>query len=1026
MPVARNDLAEKALLASVFNDTQIIGEISDLVKPEDFFEPRHELIYQTVLKLYQGGKDFSPVSVVADLQRDNLLSKAGDIGYLRELVNPSELFAMSADPIGFAFMVKEASKLRELGKAAETIGQVSEFGSGLNADEAISVAESAIIDIVNRETSSETMKSVVELLPEVIQDIRDAENLPEGVITGIPSGFLDLDNMTSGFKGGQMIIIAARPAVGKAGSLSTVVWTKAGRKTLGEIKAGDEVYGNDGKLYKVIKAHEIYNGLDAYEVKFSDGTTITVNEEHLWYTETHAARKSRRAVEVSTAARETVFTEEIQNKLKLELDATNPHDTMTLFELAQVMGWPSANPSMISIASHLSPVSQKIHTRQVMRKTKVFNSEKFFADIVANEKLVKIHNDSVILKKVTDLVHSSKSQQLTVREIATAIFGEESGEAEYSYISKIIRRAKTPSEQVDSLVEYPLGTPSIAYSKLELLGAWYKHACSAQNDQRDKAINGSVKTTLEIKDTLLSGNGEIRWNHSIPVAQPINLPEADLPIAPYALGAWLGDGNSATGTICGEDHEVFDYIERLGYTHTKLSRSKEVHNKTATNHNVNFRVVKYPELTRSLRSEGLLLKSTQRVKVDGSLKHIPASYLQASIHQRRELLAGLMDTDGYAAKNSSVVQFFNSNKRLIDDTVHLAASLGYRPVVASKLPVLNGKEMQRAYSVTWSTNDDVFKLSRKVAIHRAGVKATFNNENNDRRYIVAVNKVDSVPMRCLTVDSPDSLFLVGDTLIATHNSTLAVDFGRNAAFLAGKTVLFFSLEMGAKELVARIISAEARVETQKIKSGELTETDWMNVMEAKSKLEHGTFLIDSNPNASVSRIRSVATRQKLRPEGLDMIIVDYLQLMEASPVSGQRNASRENIVSEMSRGIKILAKDLDVPIIILSQLNRKAEERQDGKPQVSDLRESGSLEQDADMVLLIHRPESTDQNNRPGEADLIIGKHRGGPTGRIPLTSMLAFSKFVPGQGITPREEELVGDGSPGGEFATTEDETPW
>jgi replicative DNA helicase len=1024
MTQARNELAEKALLASLFNNPEIVGDISDLLAATEFFEPKHELIYNTIIKLYEKGADSSPVSVVGDLQREGLLSRAGDIMYIRELVNPNELSSMGADPVGFALLIKESARLRELSDVADTIRGAAQPGQGISADEATQVAEQAILEVVNKDGSSESMRTVAEMLPEVIQSIRDAAERPSETVSGIPSGFPDLDEKTNGFKPGQMVIIAARPAVGKSGSLLTVVWTKAGRKTLGEIVAGDEVFGNDGKLYKVIKAHEVYNELDAYEVVFSDGSKIVVNDEHLWYTETHSARKSRRAAESSVAIRDTVFSQEIQDKLKLELDNTTADDKMTLFDLAQLMGWPSANPSMITIASHLSSVGQKLYTRSATRKTKVFNSEQFFTDVVANDKLVKIHSDNAILKKVSDLVHSSNAQQMTVREISATIFGENSGEDEYHYISKIIRRAKTPSETVDRIVEYPLGTPSLEYSKLELLGAWYKHACSAKNDQRNKAIEGSVKTTLEIKDTLLANSGDIRWNHSIPTTQPLVLPEATLPIAPYALGAWLGDGFAGTGNICGEDHEVFNYIESLGYAPTANSRSKEVYNTLERNHNIDFRIVNFPTLSKALREESLLLKNGQSVKGNGSPKHIPMAYLRSSVEQRRELLAGLMDTDGTAVRGASTVQFFNSNKRLIDDVVQLAASLGYRPAVSMKPLSESNSNHSDAYAITWSTDDDVFRLSRKVAIHREGVAKSFNSENNDRRYIVAVNKVDSVPMRCLTVDSPDSLFLVGDSLIATHNSTLAVDFGRNAAFLAGKTVLFFSLEMGADEVTMRILSAEARVEVQKIKNGDLSEADWMSVAEAKEKLQHGTFLIDDNPKTSLSRIRSVSMRQSLKPEGLDMIIIDYLGLMEVAN-SGRKSDSRQNDVSELSRGIKILAKELKVPIIVLSQLNRKAEERQDGKPQVSDLRESGSLEQDADMVILIHRPEAVDENNRPGEADLIIGKHRGGPTGKIPLTSMLAFSKFVPGQGVISREPEMLSDGQSGA-FEATDDEAPW
>lgn len=256
-------------------------------------------------------------------------------------------------------------------------------------------------------------------------------------------------------------------------------------------------------------------------------------------------------------------------------------------------------------------------------------------------------------------------------------------------------------------------------------------------------------------------------------------------------------------------------------------------------------------------------------------------------------------------------------------------------------------------------------------------------------------------------------------------STLAVDFCRAAAFLAEKTVLFFSLEMSKEEITERIISAEARVALQDLRSGNVTKEDWMNIDEVENKIKTGTFLVDPSPNVSLSKIRSLSVRQQMKPEGLDMIVIDYLQLMEV-PKGSSKGASRQEQVSELSRGLKLLAKELQIPVIVLSQLNRSSETRVDRVPQVSDLRESGSLEQDADIVFLIHRPEAGDENNRPGETDLIIGKHRSGPTGKIPLTSMLEYSKFVQGQGIFEREEERVGDGTGTGDYTATADETPW
>lgn len=281
-------------------------------------------------------------------------------------------------------------------------------------------------------------------------------------------------------------------------------------------------------------------------------------------------------------------------------------------------------------------------------------------------------------------------------------------------------------------------------------------------------------------------------------------------------------------------------------------------------------------------------------------------------------------------------------------------------------------------------------------------------EETGSNRIVSIEKLtEPVEVRCITVASPDGTFLAGDKETVTHNSTIAVDFARNASFLAGKTTLFFSLEMSEKELTTRILSAESRVESSKLKHGNLSDVDWMQIAEAREKLRRGTFIIDVNTEASLSYIRSVANKQRMKPEGLDMIIIDYLQLLQMRNPEGRQQA-----VSDTSRGLKLLAKDLDVPIVVLSQLNRKVEERTNGRPMISDLRESGSLEQDADMVLMLHRPEVNTPDERPGQTDLIVAKHRGGETGIVPLTSMLQYSKFVPGTGlieISDEEEQSLG-----------------
>lgn len=263
-------------------------------------------------------------------------------------------------------------------------------------------------------------------------------------------------------------------------------------------------------------------------------------------------------------------------------------------------------------------------------------------------------------------------------------------------------------------------------------------------------------------------------------------------------------------------------------------------------------------------------------------------------------------------------------------------------------------------------------------------------------------------------------------------TALAMDFARAAAYRGGKSVLFFSLEMSEKELMLRLLAAEARVSLSSLKTGRLTDEERMNLLSVEDKIKNGHLYFDATPNVGLSHVRSRATRQLASPEGLNLIIIDYLGLMQVGS-GGNRNATRENQVGELARGIKLLAKELKIPIILLAQLNRQSESRVDKKPALSDLRESGSIEQDVDIALLIHRPDQSDPNIRPGEADLLVVKNRNGPTDKIPLVPMLEFGKYVQGDGLIPRDMSHYDDSSnapsdePVSYPAPTEaDEAPW
>ena len=222
-------------------------------------------------------------------------------------------------------------------------------------------------------------------------------------------------------------------------------------------------------------------------------------------------------------------------------------------------------------------------------------------------------------------------------------------------------------------------------------------------------------------------------------------------------------------------------------------------------------------------------------------------------------------------------------------------------------------------------------------------------------------------------------------------STLAMDFMRSCSIHHNRASVIFSLEMSKSEIVMRLLSAEARIKLADMRSGRLSDDDWTKMARRMGEITDAPLYIDDSPNLTMMEIRAKARRLKQKTE-LQLIVVDYLQLM----TSGKRVESRQTEVAEFSRSLKLMAKELDVPVVAVSQLNRGPEQRTDKIPQLSDLRETGQLEQDADMVILIHRPDAYDRDSpRGGEADLIVAKQRNGPAPRtLTVASTLHMSSF--------------------------------
>jgi replicative DNA helicase len=225
-------------------------------------------------------------------------------------------------------------------------------------------------------------------------------------------------------------------------------------------------------------------------------------------------------------------------------------------------------------------------------------------------------------------------------------------------------------------------------------------------------------------------------------------------------------------------------------------------------------------------------------------------------------------------------------------------------------------------------------------------------------------------------------------------SSFALGAAANVAMTARRPVMFFSMEMGVLELTKRLLAAEARVDARRLQTGDIPEADWGRLSHAVGRLAETPLYIDDNPHCTVMEMRAKARRAKARHGDLGLIVVDYLQLM--TPSTTRRMENRQVEVAEISRGLKILARELDCPVMALSQLNRQLEYRQDKRPMLADLRESGGLEQDSDVVVFIYRDEMYNpESEQRGTAEIIVSKHRNGPTGVTRLAFRAAFTQFA-------------------------------
>jgi len=480
----------------------------------------------------------------------------------------------------------------------------------------------------------------------------------------------------------------------------------------------------------------------------------------------------------------------------------------------------------------------------------------------------------------------------------------------------------------------------------------------------------------------------------------VEFEEKQQEIEPYFLGIWLGDGRSADVRIASEDPEVVAYLE--GYA-SRLG--KKLHRYEADGKCTMYGIT-------SIQQEGVakdvsdpLQGKLRMLGVLGS-KHIPQHYLTGSKRQRLELLAGLIDSDGYYDDTHHVMEIVQKNQMLAEQIKLLADSLGFRVSLVKKKATIRaiGYESD-VYRVRIVGHLEMIptRIKRKQA--RALVS------KRDHTYTGIKVEFDKVDEYYGFVLDGNHLFLLEDMTV-THNTALVLNMALKA-IERGEGVAFFSLEMPAEQLMLRMLSAKTSIPLQSLRVGDLRDEQWTQLSAAVTEISRQKLFVDDGGYATIHHVRSKLRKLKSQHPEISIAFIDYLQLMSGD---GGREG-RQQEISEISRGLKQLARELEMPIIALSQLNRGLESRDNKRPMLSDLRESGAIEQDADIILFVYRDDVYREaiekarearareegkeykreffTKAEEETELIIGKQRNGPTGTVDLVFQKRYTRFV-------------------------------
>ncbi|TMD48756.1 MAG: replicative DNA helicase [Chloroflexi bacterium] len=855
--------AEASVLGSLMLDRNAIVRVADFLRPEDFYLDHHAQVYRAALNLYDRADPIDLLTLAAELETMRVLERIGGQAFLAELQSG---VPTAANVEYYGHLVEEGATKRKLIGAGGRITALG-FDESTPASQALDTAESVIFNIAEGRITQDfvALKDILKTTWDQIEQIHKDSS----VISGVPSGFHDLDAKTGGFQKSDLIIIAARPGVGKC-----VVWN-----TL----VDDPVTGARVTIEQIVRERR--------PIVFGLSPRGRIEWRHVsdWV----------------DSGVQPCFAVTTQTGRRIEVTGHHPFMTVSGWQplhdlvVGDAIAVPRALPSFGK--ESIDPqrarlLGYSIGDGGLSRGSPAFtNTDPIIIDDFKESVASHFPNCHIAQRGITYFVCAwARVRSLKLKE----------------RLAVYLRRVRRPIAK----------SPIIGW--LTQFGLWGKKADIKRFP--DQVWRWNRETLREFLRALMSCDGSI-------FATQNGHPRIEFAVASEGL-------------------------------------AKDVHHA----------FVRFGIVSRLYR------KSERCWRVQITDSESVARY-QAEIGWIGEK-AGRFPND--------LPQFRSNNGHLPNAVWKLVGqAASARNLSWAKLAVVSGERVRTSKFETYNPRTNHGLSQRRLAIFNEVLDdpqlAALANPELYWDRIVSIEPAGNHQVYDLTV--PEGANFIAEDVIV-HNTSLTLNIAQHASIQYKVPVAIFSLEMSEQQLVTRLLCSEASVDSYRLRTGLLKDAEWPRIAQAMGALSEAQIYIDDSPSISVMEMRTKARRLK-SANNLGLIIVDYLQLMQ-----GRNQENRVQEVSEISRSLKSLARELQVPVIACSQLSREPEKRIDHRPQLADLRESGGIEQDSDLVLFIYRERFYNDNvaeDRRNIAEIIIAKHRNGPTGKIELLFIDEQTRFA-------------------------------